>query len=461
MASGSSDSWDQQRMLDALLGKPTYKGFSDMPQQAYTGSTPAQQQENLLYANNNDKVASRNNSQLLDDNFPPLSEEGPHIDVMATGESFVSGGSTWRDSPMGVLAADSQASASLQPPPQEQEQQQEERLLQTSDFFNRLDDNSFGLSDDLGSSFGSSIYSEMPTPSYSSSIPHQPPLLSGPAAYLSSPGVRSPSSSLRAGSYLSTSLRNSSSNTPRTRHASISSAVTNSVDGMLPGSVPKNMSHLSTDDRLKRKREFHNAVERRRRELIKLKIKELGTIIPPSFLNYDLSGKQVKPNKGIILHKTVEYLEYLLQVLEAQDRKKAQLARKLQELQDKEKNQRTTDIRGNEVSRNENMGKEEPVLSLGQISSQDNDDEYFSGKIIDTRARPQTSFTAEMDQEESISQWPTGIHDNTNKNENFNTINDDLRQFLSGDLIEAEDNAKLIFGEGETNPADYLLKFEP
>ena len=36
-------------------------------------------------------------------------------------------------------------------------------------------------------------------------------------------------------------------------------------------------------------------------------------------------------------------------------------------------------------------------------------------------------------------------------------VNDDLQQFLSGNLIEAEDNAKLMFNSGER--PDYLLDF--
>lgn len=461
MAGGGKDSWDQQRALETLLGKTIYGGLSDMPQQAYSGSTPAQQQENLLYANNNDKMVSRNESQLLDDNFPPLSEERTHLGMAATGSSFVSGGSTWRDSPTGVLAEETSTNTLLQQQSEQQQQnyQQSEQQMQqpqASDFFSRPDDTSFAYSDDLGSSLGSSIYSELPTPSYSSSIPYQIQQFGGPAAYLSSPGVRSPSSSLRAGSYLSTSVRNSSCNTPRTRHASISSSVTNGGDGILPGSVPPNMSHLSTEERLKRKREFHNAVERRRRELIKQKIKELGAIVPPSLLNYDLNGKQVKPNKGIILHKTVEYLEYLLQVLEAQDRKKAQLLKKLRELQDKEKSLKEASLR-----ESLNSDRREQLGTNKQIPLQENDADYLSGKIIDTRAKPQSMLSAQIEPGESVPQWTAGSYDGHNVNDNFTTVNDDLRQFLSGDLIEAEDNAKLMFAEGETNPADYLLKFDP
>ncbi|CAK9436141.1 uncharacterized protein LODBEIA_P06990 [Lodderomyces beijingensis] len=111
---------------------------------------------------------------------------------------------------------------------------------------------------------------------------------------------------------------------------------------------------LSKDEKLKRRREFHNAVERRRRDLIKERIKELGIIVPPSLLNpqlcavqtlqrknnvdtndlSDLIGsikvKETKPNKSTILNKSVVYMNHLNYVLQQQEKTKNDLLRQIE-----------------------------------------------------------------------------------------------------------------------------------
>lgn len=98
-----------------------------------------------------------------------------------------------------------------------------------------------------------------------------------------------------------------------------------------PGSLPK--SQLSKEEKLRRRREFHNQVERRRRDLIKEKIKELGMIVPPSLLYVDSDGKEVKASKSVIINKTVDYVEHLHKVLKEQDRRREILVRKVEELE--------------------------------------------------------------------------------------------------------------------------------
>ena len=95
-------------------------------------------------------------------------------------------------------------------------------------------------------------------------------------------------------------------------------------------------SALSKENKLSRRRELHNAVERRRRDLIKEKIKELGALIPPSML-YDISkskntNKDTKANKNIILNKSVDYILYLKEILEAQDKRLAELDEQVEQL---------------------------------------------------------------------------------------------------------------------------------
>ncbi|CAI5757000.1 unnamed protein product [Candida verbasci] len=137
--------------------------------------------------------------------------------------------------------------------------------------------------------------------------------------------------------------------------------------GTLSTSVPNQQQskeniptkQLSKEEKLKRRREFHNAVERRRRDLIKEKIKELGIIVPPSLLNPQLSAvqslqrktqskndnsidlhdlndiissvkvKETKPNKSTILNKSVDYVNHLKYVLEQQEIARDKLVRSI------------------------------------------------------------------------------------------------------------------------------------
>ncbi|ODV85970.1 hypothetical protein CANARDRAFT_28029 [[Candida] arabinofermentans NRRL YB-2248] len=99
---------------------------------------------------------------------------------------------------------------------------------------------------------------------------------------------------------------------------------------------PKNS--YAKESKLNRRRELHNAVERRRRDLIKEKIKELGTLIPPTLL-YDLTklknsnaAKDVKANKSTILTRCVEYIAHLQDISDSQDSRLAELEAKIQEL---------------------------------------------------------------------------------------------------------------------------------
>ncbi|KAJ3120485.1 hypothetical protein HK098_004573 [Nowakowskiella sp. JEL0407] len=60
------------------------------------------------------------------------------------------------------------------------------------------------------------------------------------------------------------------------------------------------------NERRRRRRESHNAVERRRRDNINEKIQELATLLP------DLANDtQNKPNKGVILRRSVDYIRYI------------------------------------------------------------------------------------------------------------------------------------------------------
>lgn len=77
-------------------------------------------------------------------------------------------------------------------------------------------------------------------------------------------------------------------------------------------------SNMTEEQKKQKRKEFHNAVERRRRELIKLKISHLSKIIPQNLLSTDINGKKVKPNKTTILAGTVKYITFLNDLIEIQ-----------------------------------------------------------------------------------------------------------------------------------------------
>ncbi|KAJ2648381.1 Cell morphogenesis protein PAG1, partial [Coemansia sp. RSA 1287] len=67
-------------------------------------------------------------------------------------------------------------------------------------------------------------------------------------------------------------------------------------------------------EKRRRRRESHNAVERRRRDNINDRIHDLFKLLP-----HDIVDANAKPNKGVILKKSVEYIHYLNQKIVAQN----------------------------------------------------------------------------------------------------------------------------------------------
>lgn len=136
---------------------------------------------------------------------------------------------------------------------------------------------------------------------------------------------------------------------------SVPESQNNSYNSAMSPLLVQSGKQLTREEKLKRRREFHNAVERRRRDLIKERIKELGLLVPPSMLNPQLCAvqafkgtsqlntreinellstikvKETKPNKSTILNKSVEYLLHLKYVLEEQEKARAKLEKQIQE----------------------------------------------------------------------------------------------------------------------------------
>ncbi|KAJ2805234.1 hypothetical protein H4R21_001341, partial [Coemansia helicoidea] len=73
-------------------------------------------------------------------------------------------------------------------------------------------------------------------------------------------------------------------------------------------------STMVSYEKRRRRRESHNAVERRRRDNINDRIQELFSLLPDT-----MTDLNVKPNKGAILKKSVEYIRQLQQVLQSQN----------------------------------------------------------------------------------------------------------------------------------------------
>lgn len=155
---------------------------------------------------------------------------------------------------------------------------------------------------------------------------------------------------------------------------------------------------LTQEEKVKRRREFHNAVERRRRDLIKEKIKELGVLVPPSLLTPQVCAvqtllklehlnskeikellaavkvKETKPNKATILMSSVDYIRHLKKVSEKQDRRRAQLEREIEDLEKLlEGKESETSLAGFPSS-----------LEFPQLSGSDfNPDDFFSDVITE------------------------------------------------------------------------------
>jgi len=97
-------------------------------------------------------------------------------------------------------------------------------------------------------------------------------------------------------------------------------------------------------EKRQKRRESHNAVERRRRDNINEKIQELASIIPEEFMTppsalgpasplgaspatHHAPDGTIKHNKGIILRKSVDYIRSLQDVVKESQRR----ARRLEE----------------------------------------------------------------------------------------------------------------------------------
>jgi len=81
------------------------------------------------------------------------------------------------------------------------------------------------------------------------------------------------------------------------------------------------------NEKRKKRKESHNATERRRRDFINEKIFELSTLIPESF--FDQCANENRTHKGVILQKSVDYINHLLNSLKTQQEYTSKLEKEI------------------------------------------------------------------------------------------------------------------------------------
>ncbi|KAF3990270.1 hypothetical protein FT663_01048 [Candidozyma haemuli var. vulneris] len=172
-----------------------------------------------------------------------------------------------------------------------------------------------------------------------------------------------------------------------------------------PEPYPSSSKQLTQEEKAKRRREFHNAVERRRRDLIKEKIKELGFLVPPSLLNPHVCAvqnlskqphqnppdikellqtvkvRETKPNKATILSTSVDYIEHLQKVADRQKQRREELEQEIAELEGGVGNVKLTET--DNANLNNSSDLQEQLQSPNQ-DTQFNPDDFFSEVISDT-----------------------------------------------------------------------------
>lgn len=120
--------------------------------------------------------------------------------------------------------------------------------------------------------------------------------------------------------------------------------------------------------------------ERKRRDSINERIQELLTLVPPEFFNETTTGnekeidlavknsgtKDGKPNKGQILTKSVEYIQYLQNKIDENNMKEVELLLKLKNLG---------------VTKDNNM-RTSAEVALGKIGVGPLSNEYFKNVLV-------------------------------------------------------------------------------
>ncbi|CCH62752.1 hypothetical protein TBLA_0I00930 [Henningerozyma blattae CBS 6284] len=408
------DDAGNQKLLDELLSKlggnipleDLSNSYSE--QSPYSEQTPAQMHEQLLYASHRSNSQS-NMTEALNSNNPHSFVNTIHDDLYPSlNETLPETNNTMpNNSAMLPLNLD--------------------EVLKTENIkANPADDNLVSFLFDLTNqdppvSLSSSLNSEALSSSLSNSYIMPSQLLDGGHSFekslpsgsylekLRSPGVYGSPAPIRNASLNNMSSLSTNMGTMNFGDTPPSSGGAN---GISRTAMSKSMTE---DERRKKRKEFHNAVERRRRELIKQKIRELAELIPSTVLNYDEAREKIRPNKTSILNSTVDYVRFLNDILKSQEEQRLRLLQALQGLT------LEADAKGGaESAKRQLVDNTLPNVKSNPIVNSNFVKEQF---YVD----------------------------------DFSHLDKDLQQFLSGHLGEASDNAQLMADDGQAGLDDFLL----
>jgi Helix-loop-helix DNA-binding domain len=139
-------------------------------------------------------------------------------------------------------------------------------------------------------------------------------------------------------------------------------------------------------EKKQKRRESHNAVERRRRDNINEKIQELAAIIPDEFMapaaalhgpasplsaspsTHHAPDGTIKHNKGVILRKSVDYIRSLQDIVKESQRRARRLEEEVKRLGGDPKVADQDDLRRESMS---NLEDEESWLDEALINEED------------------------------------------------------------------------------------------
>ncbi|EFP84009.1 uncharacterized protein PGTG_09722 [Puccinia graminis f. sp. tritici CRL 75-36-700-3] len=189
---------------------------------------------------------------------------------------------------------------------------------------------------------------------------------------------------------------------------------------------------LVLNEKRRKRRESHNAVERRRRDNINDRITELAGLLPTCLLDTVVtpnesgmmmvvneepsqaddsqglnSASHTKPNKGMILAKSVDYIKHLKHLLELQSQRNTELEAELKRVrsgtephQEDPKQQGTEEkVRGGVTGEDEENVKGEEGPGPGGMNEDTSDQIHQWIKIHDQQNDPQNQNESQLEDE--------------------------------------------------------------
>lgn len=162
-----------------------------------------------------------------------------------------------------------------------------------------------------------------------------------------------------------------------------------SQGGILKPRSRRNSAYIKSDDDETLGGKDGEGNERKRRDNINEKIRELLTLIPEEYfkeLNKELAGgddaalkatgtRDGKPNKGQILTQAVEYIQHLQALIDENNRREVELILRMKTLQQKKKGQSNVPI---------SVGTTSAEKALGEIGVGPESEAYFKKVLAES-----------------------------------------------------------------------------